>query len=129
VVQEVVAELGPGGDEVVGDEHGDGHVGGRDHQHAQPLGREGTLASMSVTSKRQLKPGQAVAVLHQPDDVELDVPAGDLTHDPAAADAVLLFAADRADLDGPGIAVRRGCAGSAAALESDHCERLSLVLL
>jgi hypothetical protein len=43
-----------------------------------------------------------VAVLHQPRGVELDIPTGDRTDDPAAADAVLLFAAERADLDGPG---------------------------
>jgi hypothetical protein len=42
---------------------------------------------MSVADKLQVKPGQRLAVLHAPDDVDLEV-ASDA---PDAADAVLLF--------------------------------------
>ncbi|MEV7414765.1 hypothetical protein [Streptomyces sp. NPDC089919] len=54
---------------------------------------------MSVISKLQIKPGQSVAVLGKPEDVDLEVesPAGD----PAAADAVLAFVTVADDLLGP----------------------------
>ncbi|MFE0461405.1 hypothetical protein ACFW1A_19370 [Kitasatospora sp. NPDC058965] len=49
-------------------------------------------------SKLQIKPGQRVAVLGKPADVELDVPPGS---DAASADAVLAFVTTAAELAGP----------------------------
>ncbi|MFI6360421.1 hypothetical protein ACIBJF_49705 [Streptomyces sp. NPDC050743] len=48
-------------------------------------------------SKLQIKPGQSVAVLGKPDDVQLDVEAG---ADAASADAVLVFVTTSGDLLG-----------------------------
>ncbi|MEV6056258.1 hypothetical protein [Streptomyces sp. NPDC052107] len=48
-------------------------------------------------SKLQIKPGQSVAVLGKPDDVQLDVEAGG---DAASADAVLVFVTTSGDLLG-----------------------------
>ncbi|WP_433447068.1 hypothetical protein ACQPXS_04325 [Streptomyces sp. CA-142005] len=48
-------------------------------------------------SKLQIKPGQSVAVLGEPDDVQLDVEAG---ADAASADAVLVFVTTSGDLLG-----------------------------
>jgi phage-related baseplate assembly protein len=48
-------------------------------------------------SKLQIKPGQSVAVLGKPDDVQLDVEAG---ADTASADSVLVFVTTSGDLLG-----------------------------
>jgi hypothetical protein len=53
---------------------------------------------MAVADKLQIKPGQRVAVLHAPAGVDIGLSEG-ATDDPAAADAVLLFVTDRAELD------------------------------
>ncbi len=54
---------------------------------------------MDLAGKLQLKPGQSVAVVNQPGDAQLDLgsdhPVGD---DPDQADAVIVFATDRAEL-------------------------------
>jgi hypothetical protein len=56
---------------------------------------------MSVASKLQIKPGQSVAVVSQPEDLDLDLPDEHvpLVADPAGADAVILFATNRAELE------------------------------
>jgi len=53
---------------------------------------------MSVAKKLQTKPGQQVAVLNAPADVELDFDPADVVEEPAEADAVLLFVTSSADL-------------------------------
>ena len=50
---------------------------------------------MSVASKLQLKPGQSIAVLRKPPEVDLDV---DLAENPASADAALVFVTRAEDL-------------------------------
>jgi hypothetical protein len=52
---------------------------------------------MVVAEKLQIKPGQRVAVLHAPAAVEIGL-SGAVTDEPAAADAVLVFVTDRAEL-------------------------------
>jgi hypothetical protein len=56
---------------------------------------------MDLAGKLQLKPGQSVAVVNEPAGIALDLggehPAAG---DPGEADAVIVFAADRAQLDG-----------------------------
>ena len=58
---------------------------------------------MSVASKLQIKPGQSVAVINSPPGIDLalgaDSPA---EQDPSAADVVILFCTDRAELDARG---------------------------
>jgi hypothetical protein len=50
-------------------------------------------------AKLQLKRGTSVALLHVPADVALDLPEGcTTTSDPAAADAVVVFVANRDEL-------------------------------
>jgi hypothetical protein len=56
---------------------------------------------MSVADKLQIKPGQRMAVLHAPAGVEIDLADGP-TDDPAAADALLVFVTNRAELDDRG---------------------------
>lgn len=56
---------------------------------------------MAVADKLQIKPGQRVAVLHAPAGVELGLPESAID-DPAAADAVVVFVADRTELDDRG---------------------------
>jgi hypothetical protein len=55
---------------------------------------------VDLAGKLQLKPGQSVAVVNRPDGASLDLgaehPVGD---DPDRADAVIVFATDRAELD------------------------------
>jgi hypothetical protein len=55
---------------------------------------------MDLAGKLQLKPGQSVAIVNQPDDAPLDLgadhPIGD---DPDHADAIIVFSANRADLE------------------------------
>ena len=55
---------------------------------------------MSLAAKLQIKPGASVAVLHQPDDVDLEF-AEDTSavNDPDAADTVIVFVKNRAQLD------------------------------
>jgi hypothetical protein len=59
------------------------------------------MAQMDLAGKLQLKPGQSVAIINEPADVVLDLgsehPAAG---DPREADAVIVFATDRAELDG-----------------------------
>jgi hypothetical protein len=58
------------------------------------------LSKVTVASKLQIKPGQTTAVLAQPKDVELELPGEvPVVPDPAGADAVVVFAVDRAELD------------------------------
>jgi len=56
---------------------------------------------MDLADKLQLKPGQSISVVNAPDNLALDLggehPAA---ADPARADAVVVFCADRAELDG-----------------------------
>ncbi|MGV4980969.1 hypothetical protein ACWC0C_39500 [Streptomyces sp. NPDC001709] len=52
---------------------------------------------MSVISKLQIKPGQSVAVLGKPNDVDLEIEAAG---DAASADAVLAFVSTSGDLLG-----------------------------
>jgi hypothetical protein len=55
---------------------------------------------VSAASKLQIKPGQSVCVLHLPEGVDLGIPADSRTiDDPWDADAVVVFARNRADLD------------------------------
>ncbi|MDQ3979453.1 MAG: hypothetical protein M3314_07885 [Actinomycetota bacterium] len=56
---------------------------------------------MSVLTKLQIKPGQAVAVLHSPPEVDLGISPHDLHDDPATADAAVLFVTSAADLSTP----------------------------
>ncbi len=56
---------------------------------------------MSVASKLQIKPGQRVALLRRPPEVEVDVAPADLVDDPSTADAALVFVTTAADLEGP----------------------------
>jgi hypothetical protein len=51
----------------------------------------------SVASKLQIKPGQSVCVIGRPRDVTLDL-GPSLSSDPAAADAVIVYATNRAEL-------------------------------
>ncbi|MFL5830490.1 MAG: hypothetical protein ACJ76X_11285 [Solirubrobacteraceae bacterium] len=55
---------------------------------------------MSVATKLQIKPGATVATVGQPPEVDLEVPgANPVIADPSGADAVVVFAANRAELD------------------------------
>lgn len=56
---------------------------------------------MDLAAKLQLKPGQSVSVVNEPDGLALDL-GGDhpAAADPAGADAVIVFCTDRAELDG-----------------------------
>ena len=51
----------------------------------------------SVASKLQIKPGQSVCVIGRPRDATLDL-GPSLSSDPAAADAVIFYATNRAEL-------------------------------
>jgi hypothetical protein len=55
---------------------------------------------MDLAGKLQLKPGQSVAIVNQPEDARLDLgsdhPVGD---DPDQADAIIVFSANRAELE------------------------------
>ena len=53
------------------------------------------MTQTSIAQKLQIKPGQALAVLGRPAQVELDVEAG---ADPGAADAVIAFVTMAAEL-------------------------------
>jgi hypothetical protein len=61
----------------------------------------GRLGAVATWQKLQLKPGQTLAVLGQPRDFDLPLPA-DVTvvPDAAAADAVLVFVVSAAELGG-----------------------------
>jgi hypothetical protein len=55
---------------------------------------------VSVASKLQLKPGQSVAVVSQPKDVDLEIPGETpVVADPDSAEAVIVFATNRSELD------------------------------
>src|SRR5450631_1413555 len=56
---------------------------------------------MALVGKLQITPGRRVAVLHCPTGVDLGVAAGDLSGDPGAADAAILFVTTAADLSAP----------------------------
>ncbi len=56
---------------------------------------------MALVGKLQITPGRRVAVLHCPAGVDLGVAAGDLSDDPGAADAAILFVTTSADLSAP----------------------------
>jgi hypothetical protein len=56
---------------------------------------------VSVLSKLQIKPGQAVAVLRSPPEVDLGIGPTDLHDDPTTADAAVLFVTTAADLSAP----------------------------
>ena len=55
---------------------------------------------MSIASKLQIKPGQSASVIGKPDAVVLDLGAGIASaDDPLAADALVVFCNDRAELE------------------------------
>jgi hypothetical protein len=56
---------------------------------------------MDVAAKLQIKPGQSISVVNEPDGFALDL-GGDhpIAADPAGADTVIVFCTDRAELDG-----------------------------
>jgi hypothetical protein len=57
------------------------------------------MGTMEVADKLQIKPGQRLALLNIPDGVDLELGADvELTADSEFADAVILFVANRADL-------------------------------
>jgi hypothetical protein len=61
---------------------------------------------VSVASKLQIKPGQSVSVINRPPGVDLELSAeSTIADDPSAADTVILFTADRAELDERGAPV------------------------
>ena len=63
-------------------------------------GRAGHNGRMDVTAKLQIKPGQRVAALAGPGEVPTVVtPDANPAADPAAADAVVAFARNKAELD------------------------------
>ncbi len=56
---------------------------------------------MKLAGKLQLKPGQSISIVNEPEDVALEL--GDehpTATDPGEAEAVIVFCADRAELDG-----------------------------
>lgn len=53
------------------------------------------FAKMTLDSRLQLKPGQTIAILHAPGPVEVSAPKASAEK----ADAVLVFATNRAELD------------------------------
>ena len=54
---------------------------------------------MNVAAKLQIKPGQTVAALFEPDDITLELREGSAPGvDPSGADAVLVFVATRREL-------------------------------
>ena len=56
---------------------------------------------MDLDGKLQLKPGQSVSIVNEPDGIALDLGAEyPATDDPGGADAVIVFCTDRAELDG-----------------------------
>ena len=58
------------------------------------------MAHMSVAAKLQIKPGGTVAVLYQPDGVDLElVDESSAAGDPESADTVIMFVTNRAELD------------------------------
>jgi hypothetical protein len=61
------------------------------------MGRQN--GTMSVSHKLQIKPGQRLVLLNVPDEVDLELPSDiELEAEPGASDAVILFVANRADL-------------------------------
>lgn len=66
---------------------------------------------MSVASKLPIKPGQSVAVIDRPGDVDLELPPDSApASDPSAADAVIVFVTTSTELDdrgGPAIEAAR----------------------
>lgn len=75
---------------------------------------------MDLVGKLQLRSGQRIAVLDQPADVTLDLPADIVVVDSAGdADAVLAFATDSASLDG---------SATADAVAAAKVDRLTWVL-
>lgn len=55
---------------------------------------------MDLAGKLQLKPGQSVSIVNEPAGIALDLGGGHPAGDPGEADAVIVFATDRAELDG-----------------------------
>ncbi len=68
-------------------------------------------AGVSLASKLQLKPGHAVALLHVPRDLTIELPAGSTaTTSPHTADAVVVFVQDTTELEeraGPALQAAR----------------------
>jgi hypothetical protein len=55
---------------------------------------------VSVASKLQIKPGQTVCVIGRPQDVALDLgQEPEVVQDPSRSDAVIVYCANRADLE------------------------------
>ena len=55
---------------------------------------------VSIGTRLQLKAGHSVALLHKPGDVALELPeVTSPSHDPATADAVIVFVTNRRELD------------------------------
>lgn len=57
------------------------------------------MHDVSVGEKLQIKPGHSVAVLHEPKGVDIELPEDVATGEPEDADAVILFAKNRKELD------------------------------
>jgi hypothetical protein len=56
---------------------------------------------VSLADKLQLKPGQSISVVNEPEDLALELGEGHpFAGDPGDADAVIVFCIDRAQLDG-----------------------------
>ncbi len=55
---------------------------------------------MDLAGKLQLGPGQSVAVVNEPEDTALDLGEHPVAEQPGEADAVIVYCADRAQLDG-----------------------------
>jgi hypothetical protein len=67
---------------------------------SDPHPTRGDNGRVSVAAKLQIKPGATVATVGQPPDVDLEVPGENpLIADPSGADAVVVFAANRVELD------------------------------
>ncbi len=55
---------------------------------------------MNLTDKLQLKPGQSISIVNEPEDVALELSdQHSAADDPGDADAVIVFCTDRAELD------------------------------
>jgi hypothetical protein len=58
------------------------------------------MSLVSVAARLQIKPGQSVCVIGRPQNVTLDLgQEPELVEDPGAADAVIVYCSNRADLE------------------------------
>jgi hypothetical protein len=56
---------------------------------------------LNLADKLQLKPGQSISIVNEPENVDLELGDGHRAADvPGDADAVIVFCTDRAELDG-----------------------------